>query len=652
MCRAAVLERIFPVQGLVAALLDGTAVLGPLAGAEPEDAAESVLAGADDAARMDFDKQCLEELKNFRAGLMQRKSRDFDLGLSRLQTLVSIIRRIKPALTVQDLHRDYIRWNAFFGLFALDRSFDLKREYLRILAQTQNDAPQGLAPRRLMPLWLNICAESGGGGLHHESYLRVGLMGLRGLPLGADFDANEDFALQGLARWAAARLPGKAAFLREWHLLEGDFPHSPGFWPQRVARAIAGIEHEIAERTRFAEKTFPAAAWWRNDVEIGEGPRGVKAQFGGSVEPPPRELLEKLLQRIGDPFAALKPGLDLLIASHRRYADATGDVFYLVRTACNIGMKLLHAGMRAERSVRGDKAVELAELAIGYQPSNVFAWALYRDGLRNAGRLADAELVGWEAIRRFPEDEQWRNQLAALLAENLHRPEEAAALLRDAIALFPDDAVARNQLATLLADDLKQPDEARKVLLAAKADGASDHVTTILLANLDQGRRLRGARHAPVAAPIVPARLHLPAAEARKMLFRREAGLDQSGAFEAFLDAAAPDPYLDYAGARSGARPSPLGAAFAHAFDTAERDGSATALKLLAVRASSIERLFVETTLAVLEGRTPANDNSEDGAIRRIGAAIDLFARPHPPAKPAQIALLRDMAASFLSIAA
>ena len=60
----------------------------------------------------------------------------------------------------------------------------------------------------------------------------------------------------------------------------------------------------------------------------------------------------------------------------------------------------------------------------------------------------------------------------------------------------------------------------------------------------------------------------------------------------------------------------------------------------------------MQTTIAVLENRSPANDNSEDGAIRRIGAAIDLFARPHPPAKPARITLLRDMAASFLSIAA
>jgi hypothetical protein len=117
---------------------------------------------------------------------------------------------MRPKQTVVDLHKNYVTWNAFFSNFVLDRGLDLRREFLRILTLTQHEAEAaGLAPRRLMPLWLSICSESGGTGLYDESYLRVALLGLRRLPLGEEFSSNEDFALQGLARWAAARNPSQ-----------------------------------------------------------------------------------------------------------------------------------------------------------------------------------------------------------------------------------------------------------------------------------------------------------------------------------------------------------------------------------------------------------------------------------------------------------
>jgi len=59
-------------------------------------------------------------------------------------------------------------------------------------------------------------------------------------------------------------------------------------------------------------------------------------------------------------------------------------------------------------------------------------------------------LVGWEAIRRFPEDEQWRNQLALLLGNLPGRESDAERLLRETMVRFPDNVVACNQLAELL----------------------------------------------------------------------------------------------------------------------------------------------------------------------------------------------------------
>ena len=550
---------------------------------------------SDAAAAEAFDSACLNALQDFRETNLSLNGPAFDVALSRLVSLVAIIRRIRPRQTVIDLHKNYIPWNAFFENFVVDRGLDLRREFLRIVALTQQEAEDaGLSPRRLMPLWLAMCGESGGSGQYDESYLRVALLGLRRLPLGKDFSSNEDFALHGLARWAAARNPKKKDFLREWHVLEGDFPRSADFWPPRVEAAVAAMEQEVFERTKSTShprKTFDAAAWWREDIDLGS--RKEKPGCVRLAEPPPRERREDILRRVAQPFAKIKTPLDQLIVGHRRYADATGDVFYLVRTACNVGMRLIENGPSSELAARGETAVRLASLAFDYDPANVFAWSLLRDALVAAGRSADAELVGWEPIRRFPEDPQRRTQLATVLAESLGRPEEAAALLHETISLFPDNAVARTQLATVLADDLNSKDEARIVLETAQHDGAANEVTTSLLAKLRRGQKLRSIARASAATvadkPQSEPTLDLPTAAARHALFRFEHGLADLASVRDLLDRHAPEAYLAYVGERTGARPAPPTTTFALAFEAAARKGSSSALRALIARARPLE---------------------------------------------------------------
>lgn len=447
-------------------VLEGSARLGRLSAAEPEDVIATLMRDSDTAAAEAFDRACLESLYAFRESIPSLTGAAFDVALSRLVSLVAIVRRMKPRETVVDLHKNYVTWSAFFENFVIDRGLDLRRDFLRILALTQQQAEDAeLASRRLMPLWLAICAESGGSGQYDESYLRVALLGLRRLPLGKELSSNEDFALYGLARWAAARNPAKTDFLREWRVLEGDFPRSADFWPPRVEAAITAMEQEVSERTRTsddARSTFPAAAWWREDV--GLVLRQQKRPGARPAEPPLRTLREEFLHRIGQPFAAINTQLDHLISAHRRYADATGDVSYLVRTAFKVGMRLIEGGTKSERIVRGEAAVRLAGLAFDYDPVDVFAWSLRRDALDAAGRSSDAELVGWEVIRRFPEDPHQRTRLATVLYESLGRPEEAEALLRETMTLFPHDSPSRNQLATVLSESLGRPEEAEALL--------------------------------------------------------------------------------------------------------------------------------------------------------------------------------------------
>lgn len=632
------------------ALLSGRASLGRLSAAEPEDAVAAVLHGAepDSDLMRSFDAGCLSVLQSFRSDLLRREGNAFVVGIKRLDTMLSIVRRMLPPQTMVDLHRNFVLWNPFFDNFVIDRGLDLRREYSRLLALSQDVAEEhGLAPRRLMPLWLSICADSGTSGRYDLSYLRVAMIGLRGLPLGAEFSANEDFALQGLARWAASQSPTKPEFMKEWRLLEGDFPRDAGFWSEHVQQAVTAAERELSERTRREVTTFPAAGWWREDVDLHPASRATAG--GGAYDPPAREEHERILREIGTRHFGLAPRIDRLMQSHRLYADTTGDVFYLVRTACNVGMRLIKSGDDSERQARGLQAVSLARLAFEYDPVNVFAWSLMRDALAHAGRVRDAELVGWEAIRRFPENEQWRNQLATVLAEHAGKPREAAALLHETASLFPSDPFSRTQLATVLADDLNDRAQATQVLESAIADGVGNETTTGLLNKLRQQRPLRGARRLP-ATLADESSLSLPTAEARRLLFNFEAGVVDGSAVRAFLEQAPADSYLTYVSERTGVSNLPFKMTFALAFDEALRDASPSALRGLIARARPMEKPLVEQAIAQSEGRVVSFTTPQAGvdASARFLKLVEVFAQVGV-ATERQSNLLRDVAASSLS---
>ncbi|CAL8972999.1 hypothetical protein RHODGE_RHODGE_01060 [Rhodoplanes serenus] len=638
-------------------LVAGSARFGRLAAAEPEDAAATLLHDAEPDIREAFGRGCLALLKSFRGTMLSLDRAAFTTALGRLAVLVAVVRRTTPRDTVVDLHRNYIAWNAFFETFVVDRGLDLRREYWRILALTQQEAEDaGLAHRRLMPLWLAVCGESGGSGQYDESYLRVALLGLRRLPLGAALSSNEDFVLHGLARWAAWRNPQKRDFLRQWHVLKGDYPHGADFWPARVEATIAATERELSERTKetaAAQETFPAAAWWREDVGAPARPITMKRRPSRAAEPPARERREEILRRVDQPLDGFRTTLDRLVADHRAYADATGDVFYLVRTACNIGMRLIERGPPEERTARGETAVRLAALSFEYSPIDPFPWGLLLRGLQTADRAGDAELVGWESIRRFPEDPHRRTQLATVLAEPLDRPWDAVPLLRDAIRLFPDNAQAPTQLAKLLADRLGRRDEALEVLRTAQHAGAADDLTTSLLHRLQRSRP-RGAAPAPPPAArpaAASSTLDLPTAAARRVLFRFEQGLSRLDDVKALLDHHSPDAYLAYVGERTMARPAPVATTFALAFEAAARTGSTEALRALIRRARSLDGVLAGQAIAAMEGRVEPFplDQIGTGGAARLRLLVDHFANTNAPAPPQRLLLLRDMAASFLS---
>ncbi len=588
---------------VVWALLEGNWPDLSMAALEPADAAASILARGK-AKSEDIDTECLALLEKFRVEIFSRNAIEFDVHVLRLSKLLATVNRLTPRKTVADLHKRFMLWNGFFSNFVLDHSLDLRREYWRLLASTQHIAAEaGISPRRLMPMWLSICADSGFGGLFHESYLRVALMGLRRLPLGEEFSSNEDFALQGLARWAMKRKPPKPKFIQQWRVLEGDFPRSGEFWHSHVEAAVAAVEHELREVTENKGASFPAAQWWREDVDSG---REISPCLKQLPQPVAKEIWEPVFNLLGGANSSFENRMHILIEKSKKHADSTGDTFYVVRTTCKFGKRLISSGQSVERFDRARLAIDLAKTAMNYEPGNEFAWSLYRDALVAAGQLLDAELIGWETIRRFPANVQWRTQLATVLAQDLAKPEEAAALLRETIVLFPSDAHARNQLAMVLADDIMDHAAAKQVLLDAQATGVADDATISLLKKLDKNRLLRGApksRKSHVAS--LPQTIELPGAVARRQLFLVENALaTKTQALEELRMLARSD-FVSFAIGMISDAPT-VDTSFSIAFERAARAGSADALHALLSRATSGEKLLLNSAIELFE---PANEN-------------------------------------------
>ena len=694
----------------VRALVDGYADIPPYGRAEPADAAVSLLFGLDDddAARTAFDQGCIALLETLRAAIIHADEARYERLVATLGRLLAVIRRTRPEATLRALHDGYAYWFRMVETAVIDRSLDLRREFWRALALTQDVLAPTSAPRRLMTLWFELCAEAGALGRYDDTYLDVGLIGLRRLPLGPEDDSNEEAVCHGIARWAARQHPDKWTFLNRWREIEAAYPRAPSYWPPLVQDVIVATEEYLAAETERRVASFPAAVWWREELELPPsrpGDRPVPSERNRAIEPPSREMREAVLRAASAPIGPMRARVEQLMRAHQRYADTTGDTYYLIRTACNVGRQLLLRENPPERAARGEVAVILARQALDYAPSNVFAWALWRDGLAARGAFDAAEQVGWEALRRYPENPQWRTQLATLLAEQLDRVGEAERLLRQTVALFPYEPAARAQLATLLADRLNRPEEAAALLreaievlpddpynhnqlAALLADRLGDRpgaitllqrlqqrqadneVTRLLLPRLQAGQPAR--RHRPAArSPIGPTTgsidigIDIPTARVRRALFRAETAdaSDHAAAIAEVARLLAEDPGLAYAryaaqrvgAAEPGAR---VDTAFAFAFERAAREGSTQAFEALAEHAFGMDLYVARAGLTLVTGATGfelpagANDAEPGSAARRfalltedIGAAL----RGQNTDRSLQLRLLADFVATELS---
>lgn len=379
--------------------------------------------------------------------------------------LVSLLQLKRTALV---LRKEFSLWRSWVERLPGGANVDVRAEYLSTLALTQRllQDVTDLHRTALEPYWIAVCEQAGG--MLPQTYLQIGLLGLRLLPERSGAP-NERPWMTGLARWATLRRPPLKVFTQQWLMLKRLYPRPPAHWRVAVAGTL---------KQRFL-RSMPGSIeeYWRGDVGLDRVGAEERAPKKTTILPPPKDQIDAVLARSHEPVKKITMEANRFISQVERFAEVTGESHYLVRSACNLGMRLLKSGPQEEHGERGKFAVKLARKALNWQPDDVFVWALWRDGLEAEGRFQAAEFVGWEAVRRFPEDPQRRNQLALLLSKLPNRADDAKRLLRETLQRFPNNTVAAHQLAILLARRAESLNEAEALLQKLLQDEPDNQAT-------------------------------------------------------------------------------------------------------------------------------------------------------------------------------
>lgn len=319
---------------------------------------------------------------------------------------------------------DLLRWADGFGL---DATFDLGRSVLVAAAHLQQGS-------ELRFLWFRACEEAAIPRLRHR--LPAALLGLARTNGGPAGGPSHDLIV-GLARWAA-RLPdsdhSRGDAVREWRALKAAFPRQPGFW--------RGEWEAILDDPRIG--AHPFTGWLKDADPALKAP--VTAGKPRRVPPLPKDIpgiIDGMRRKCREDGLSEKLWREMaaLLDQVERYADATGESYYLVTSCTNIARIVM------ERAP--GQALALTRRALLWSPSDGHAWSVRATALDRLGRPDLAEAVLWEAVRRIPSNPVLYNDLA-LVWIGRGALAEAEALLRKSAALDPSNGPTFVELARVL----------------------------------------------------------------------------------------------------------------------------------------------------------------------------------------------------------
>ncbi len=308
---------------------------------------------------------------------------------------------------------------AWLRNFTLDSSRDPEAALLIMLAHGQND-------RRLLFTWMAVIRRG-----RPVEHIRHALLGLRKMPAddkGAVERGLPRALLRGLLDYGetlvkAGDKKGKP-WLEEVDFLAAVYPMSQEVWGRKF-RDVLQVRDVSKDVHNWLDSRFR--------VTVNKQDKTAK----GFLKPPHVDDMTPLLLRMQKDFAGTRSALMAFFDKYRRYTQDSGDSFYLVRTFCNVGEKLLKHDPQWAR--------ELAHEAARWEPSNSHTWALLARALEEEGDWRRAEAVYWNARRRFPHNALCHTQLGHALL--LHGQEDLGEMIfRQATRLFPNDPITWSEL--------------------------------------------------------------------------------------------------------------------------------------------------------------------------------------------------------------
>ncbi|MDP1535353.1 MAG: hypothetical protein Q8L92_17380, partial [Rubrivivax sp.] len=229
----------------------------------------------------------------------------------------------RSAHQLRDMHFAYRRWLNQYDLGYGDGPY---AGYWRALAATQVD-------RRFQNQWHDFVVRAEE---RYPSYaLHIGLTGLRGLDLPSDQRLLR--LLNALLRraWRIGTETAAAEFAKRLGAVAADMPMANDGWRGRVLRLLESLEVEerahqlsLTRLQAFRQVLTQALKPWIGDIGSGRAtPRSIHAPDLPTLEE--RSRIDQEL-RASHPIA-IKRALDLF-ERHRAYAEASGDVYFFVRT--------------------------------------------------------------------------------------------------------------------------------------------------------------------------------------------------------------------------------------------------------------------------------------------------------------------------------
>ena len=347
--------------------------------------------------------------------------------------------RMKSCATA--LRAQFDKRQRFLGSFSTAPAADPLGLYLAVVAEFQG------TDRSLTAFWHRMCDLPDGVPFYHARYAMLGLRRVKAADPSENGTLRAEVVL-GLLRLARAfdRLVrerglleqvAEATFRRAATQTAAAYPDSPRWRIHGLTEAL-----ELMERPQrwLLDAVPPLAEAVRRETR-------KKAQLlphsSRSIEPNPhwvqraRDLAARV--RSGDRRSLLE--VRQLLDEQRRYAEATGETYFVVRSLCNFASRASHLGLRI--------AQRWAEEAWWWEPHNTFTWTTIKDALLRQGDVSLALRFAWVAWKRFPEDVVARNGLADVL-KAAHRYDEAEVIYRQTIERFPENVFARTGLADTL----------------------------------------------------------------------------------------------------------------------------------------------------------------------------------------------------------